>query len=354
MKNDIELIGQVGTSITLKGLMDKVALSDQEQPLNIKIHSQGGSVYEGLAIYNYLKGLSQEVNTSSLGLVASIASIFFLAGRKETRQVSKNDSFLAHLPSSGANGNAVDLEKTAKELRKMEGQLADIYALETDLTKEEAVELMTKNEMSDIDFLLEKGFVNEINEFKAVAIFNKNDNKMITDEKMESMFEKFTNTIVGVFNKQKMTNKMVLDATGIEIDFPDVEDEGTPVAGDKATIDGNEAEGEYIMPNGDVFVFVGGALESITPKENEEGDQGGEALEEANAKIAELQAEIEAGKTATALKDEEIVALKAVEETVTQSLLDFKAEMKNEINLDSKKEGKKKLEAGTPNRTPLR
>ena len=158
--NDLYLIGEVGYEITLTDVINKVNNSDKKKPLNINIHSQGGSVYEGLAIYNYLKSLKQEVNTHSSGLVASIASIFFLAGKNRT--INNTDNFLIHLPSGMSMGNAKDFEKTAKELRDIENKLATIYENETNLTKEEALELMKNDEFLNVDFLLEKGFVNDI------------------------------------------------------------------------------------------------------------------------------------------------------------------------------------------------
>ena len=77
MNNDIYLIGEVGWEITLQSVIDLVEKTDKTKPLNVHIHSQGGGVYDGLAVYNYLKGLDQEVHTYSAGLVASIASIIF-------------------------------------------------------------------------------------------------------------------------------------------------------------------------------------------------------------------------------------------------------------------------------------
>ena len=123
MNNDLYLIGEVGWEITLDSVINQVRETNQDEPLNVHIHSQGGQVYDGLAIYNYLKSLPQQVNTISSGLVASIASVIFLAGDKETRKINNLDSFLIHLPSGGSWGNAQDLEKTATELRDIEEKL---------------------------------------------------------------------------------------------------------------------------------------------------------------------------------------------------------------------------------------
>jgi len=322
--NDLYLIGEVGYEITLKSVVDSVAKSDQKKPLNIHIHSQGGSVYDGIAIYNYLKNLKQEVNTTSSGLVASIASIIFLAGKKETRTINSNDSFLIHLPMGFNGGNAKDLEKTAKELREIEGKLADIYEKETNITKDEAIDLMAKDEMLDVNFLKEKGFVNEIIEFKAVANLYNKQMKQVTEEQVNSMFAKFEAKLKNIF-KSKPTAKLVQDANGVEIDFTDLEEDATPSIGDVATIDGASAEGEYILPDGTKMIFVGGELTEII----EEEEQTDEALEEAQAKIAQLEENIE--------------TLKNEKEDFQNNLKNIKAEFKsfkNEVSSTFKSEKK--------------
>ena len=260
MKNDIYLIGEVGYEITLDSVINQVENSDKSKPLNVNIHSQGGSVYDGLAIYNYFKNLDQEVNTSSSGLVASIASIIFLAGNKETRKINKTDSFLIHLPMGVTIGNAEDFEKNAKELREIENKLVDIYVNETNISREDALALMNKDEMLDVNFLKEKGFVNKIIEFKAVANLNTNKQMNLTEEKVDGLLEKFYNKF---FKKEEPTNKIVQDANGVEIDFFEVEEDSEPVAGDKARIDGTPADGEYVMPNGQTWVFVAGTWDSV-------------------------------------------------------------------------------------------
>lgn len=329
--NDIYLIGEVGYEINLQSVIDSVAKSDKEKPLHIHIHSQGGSVYDGLAIYNYLKTLEQEVHTSSSGLVASIASVIFLAGKKETRKINSNDSFLIHLPMGFNGGNAKDLEKTAKELRDIENKLAEIYAKETNLTSDEAIELMSKDEMLKVDFLKEKGFVSEIVEFKAVANLYNNQKQMkqVTEEQVNSMFAKFEAKLKNIF-KSKPTAKLVQDANGVEINFADLDEEATPSVGDKATVDGVNADGEYVMPDGTKMVFVGGELTEIIEETEDE-----QTLEEAQARITELEAEVE--------------ALKTEKDTFQNNLKTLKTEFKNfknEVSSNFKGERRTREEGG--------
>ena len=326
MKNDIFLIGEVGYDITLTTVIDAVGKSDASEPLNVHIHSGGGSVYDGLAIYNYLKNLEQEVNTMSSGLVASISSVIFLAGKKETRKVNRTDSFLIHLPMGFEGGNASDLEKTAKELRDIESKMADIYVSETSLTKEEAIDLMGKDEMLNVDFLKEKGFVSEVVEFKAIANLINNKSKQMSEQlskkDAESMFDKFEKTLKAIFSKTEPTSKLVQDASGTEIDFTELTEDATPSVGDVATVDDSPASGDYTMPNGDVFTFVDGAVTEIV-EFVEDGD------ENLNEQIDALRLQLEEKET------EALASAKQVKD-ISAEFVKFKATFKSNFKAEKK------------------
>lgn len=346
--NDLYLIGQVGNEITLSDLIEKVENSDKEQPLNINIHSQGGSVYEGLAIYNYLKSLKQEVNTSSSGLVASIASIFFLSGKNRT--INNTDNFLIHLPSSLSMGNAKDLEKTAKELRNIEDKLSTIYENETNLTKDEALELMKKDEFLDVDFLKEKGFVNEVIEFKAVAEYNKFNNDMseqLTKTEALGWFEKLENLLTNKKTPKETApdNKIVQDANGVEIDFYNLEPTDEITKDAEAKIDGKKATGDYTMPNGQLFKFENGILTSMSE------------VVEPNAELTALQAKFDDLQVTFDEKETEVTNLKTeleTKETLVADIQNEMTELKNTVTSKFEHEDKveiKKEETKSDSRT---
>ena len=274
MNNDIYLIGEVGWDITLETVLEQIKQSDPNEPLNVHIHSVGGQVYDGLAIYNVFKALPQKVNTISSGLVASIASIIFLAGDRKTRVINRTDSFLIHLPSGGSFGNAEDLERTAEELRNIESKIADICAAETDLTVDEAMDLMKEDKMIDVDFLLEKGFVNEIIEFKAVAKFDKNKDmsEQLTKKELTSQLDTFWAKLKDFVNPKKetaSTNKIVQDATGLEIEFINLSEADEVTTEQEARIDNAKASGDYVMPSGEIYKFENGILTTIEESKDE-------------------------------------------------------------------------------------
>jgi ATP-dependent Clp protease protease subunit len=347
MKNEIYLIGEVGYDVTLQSVVDLVGNTDENEPLTIHIHSPGGSVYDGLAIYNYLKGLDREIHTKSVGLIASIASVFFLVGK--TRAINESDKFLIHLPMGGEWGNAEDLERTAEELRDIEDRLATIYELETNLSKDEALELMNKDEFLGLDFLQEKGFINEIIKFKAVATLNKNkmSNTGVTKQEVEGIFAKFFKKH---FGKKEIQAKIVTDASGTEIDFFDLESNDSPKVGDKATVDGEKADGDFLMPNEDTLRFVSGELKEIIEAEesDEESDEDAEAV--LKEKVENLEQELESKETEITNSEEEITELK---ETISNMKKDFKklkAQVSGRFDYKAKKKHKKEDETAPKTR----
>ena len=318
MSNDIFLIGEVGFEITLDSILEQIKKTNQEEPLNVHIHSGGGQVYDGLAIYNHLKTLPQGVNTFSSGLIASIASIIFLAGDRKTRTINKLDNFLIHLPSGGDWGTAEDLEKTAEHLRDLEEKMAGIYTAETDLTVKEAMDLMKEDKMLDVEFLKEKGIVAEIIEFKAVAKYDHKQkidmSEQLTKKELTKELDSFWAKLKKIVNpKNNASNKIVQDANGVEIEFINLSETDTPKVDEEARIENAKASGDYVMPSGETYKFENGILTEIV-----------EAEDEVEVLTAEVQTQKDLVKTLTTEKKDLDKKLKEKETAFTSISDDFK------------------------------
>lgn len=137
--------GEIGWEVNL----DKIVKEWNQDITDVYINSIGGDVWEGVAIYNFLK--EKEVNTHTNGIVASIASIIFLAGKE--RFANQFDDFLIHLPFSFGMGTSDDMQKSADELKKLENKLAKIYESETSITFDEALAQMKLDEMVNPEWL---------------------------------------------------------------------------------------------------------------------------------------------------------------------------------------------------------
>ena len=102
--------------------------SDNSRDITIYINSPGGSVYAGLGIYDTMQLISPEIQTVCTGLAASMASVLLCAGTKGRRAALSHSRVLIHQPLGGAEGQASDIEITAREIGKLKHELYEIIA----------------------------------------------------------------------------------------------------------------------------------------------------------------------------------------------------------------------------------
>lgn len=101
---------------------------DPESSITMYLNTPGGSVYDGLAIYDTMQYISNEVQTVCTGLAASMGSVLLCAGEKGKRFALPHSRIMIHQPLGGAHGQASDIEITAKEILKLKGELYQIIA----------------------------------------------------------------------------------------------------------------------------------------------------------------------------------------------------------------------------------
>tara|TARA_B100000965_G_scaffold171289_1_gene143026 strand:+ start:10692 stop:11864 length:1173 start_codon:yes stop_codon:yes gene_type:complete len=127
-KNEANILinGEIDSfwNVGLQDLAAEIKESKAER-LNIQINSPGGSVTEGGAIADFIKGYKKPVNTSGFGLVASIATKILLAG--DVVSMAKGSYFMIHQPWAAIGGEAEDLRQTAGLLDKMKAELVQTY-----------------------------------------------------------------------------------------------------------------------------------------------------------------------------------------------------------------------------------
>lgn len=102
--------------------------SDPGKDISIYLNSPGGSVYAGLGIYDTMQFISSDVSTICTGMAASMAAVLLVAGAKGKRSALKHSRVMIHQPMGGAQGQASDIEITAREIQKMKKELYTIIA----------------------------------------------------------------------------------------------------------------------------------------------------------------------------------------------------------------------------------
>ena len=126
----IFLVGPVNDA-TANLVVAQMLFLESENPdkdISLYINSPGGSVSAGLSIFDTMNFIKPDVSTLCMGMAASMGSFLLMAGAKGKRISLPNAKIMIHQPSGGAQGQATDIEITAREILKTREQLNRIYA----------------------------------------------------------------------------------------------------------------------------------------------------------------------------------------------------------------------------------
>ena len=121
---------------------------DPKKDIKMYINSPGGSIYAGLAIYDTMQHLKCDISTIAVGTAASMASVLLAAGTKGKRMSLPNSVIVIHQPMGGAQGQASDIEITAKEILRIKDLTLSVLAKHAGQKKEKV-----KND-ADRDFYM--------------------------------------------------------------------------------------------------------------------------------------------------------------------------------------------------------
>jgi ATP-dependent Clp protease protease subunit len=126
----IFLGGPIGESMANLIIAQLLFLSseDPKKDIQLYINSPGGSVTEGLAIYDTIQHIKPDVSTVCVGLAASMGAVLLSAGTKGKRFSLPNSQIMLHQVMGGATGQAVEIEITAKQILKTKEQLNKILS----------------------------------------------------------------------------------------------------------------------------------------------------------------------------------------------------------------------------------
>src|SRR5690554_1035153 len=102
--------------------------TDASKDIQIYINSPGGSVYAGLGIYDTMQYIKPDVATICTGMAASMGAVLLCAGEKGKRSALPHSRVMIHQPPGGAQGQASDIEITAREILKLKDELYQIIS----------------------------------------------------------------------------------------------------------------------------------------------------------------------------------------------------------------------------------
>jgi ATP-dependent Clp protease protease subunit len=102
--------------------------SDPGKDISIYVNSPGGSVYAGLGIYDTMQFISSDISTICTGIAASMAAVLLVAGTEKKRFALNHSRVMIHQPLGGVQGQASDIEITAREIAKIKQELYAIIS----------------------------------------------------------------------------------------------------------------------------------------------------------------------------------------------------------------------------------
>lgn len=307
------LQGEVGYDVTLNSVLE------QPQGGTVGINSIGGGLFEGLALYDAVS--AKGLRVVAVGVCASAATLPLLAS--PTAAATPNARIMIHNPQGWGDGDAKGVRKVADELERERKILVALYSQHLTISVPEIEALMDAEQFMTAQDALRIGLIKSItplpNNLSApeyfrgysTSPFNKIKNQLMK-KKTQAPKGGGVSALDAIFNKLgisqrskpargRIRNIVLSDVEGRELDFGTEVVDGDAVAVGVAALDaGAPAEGDFVMPSGEVYVFDGGVLVEI---------QVGTAEQAAPADVepeAEAEAEDEPTNEAPDREDDEV------------------------------------------------
>ena len=135
---------------------------DPEKDISLYMNSPGGSVTAGFAIYDTMQYIKCDVSTICMGMAASMGAFLLSAGTKGKRYALPNSDIMIHQPSGGAQGQATEIEITAKHILKTKAKLNKILAENTGKPVEVIAQDTERDNFMSAEEALEYGLIDKV------------------------------------------------------------------------------------------------------------------------------------------------------------------------------------------------
>lgn len=283
------------------------SIPEDDNEISLKINCRGGMIDEAWTMYDALRATGKEISAEVIGEASSSATILLCAAAKGRRTAHPNAKFLFHYPfinGLGMPARANDLENIARDLSEEETRLLDLYVERTGCDRDEMDSLMREDRQVSAERAKELGFIDTILAPKS-AINTKHNKHMTIKEAFEAL-----GAALGI---NKLAQELET-ATGDILRLR--KEEGEPRVGDEV----DNADGEYVMPDGKTIVVESGKIVEIREPQEERvevevekvgGDPLEETTEEKDKEVGDLEAEVERLHREIAERDERIAELEA-------------------------------------------
>ena len=135
---------------------------DPDKDINLYIHSPGGVISAGLAIYDTMQLIRPEVSTICVGMAASMGTVLLCAGTKGKRYALPNSTIHMHQAAGGAQGQAADIAIAAREIMRLQELISDIFVKQTGQPRDKVVHDLDRDYYMNAQQAKEYGLIDEI------------------------------------------------------------------------------------------------------------------------------------------------------------------------------------------------
>ena len=329
MTGNIYIYGEVGKQVTLDTVLKEI--SPKNSDYIVHIHSPGGDVFEGYAIYNAIKNTGKNITVQIEGVCASIATLIASAGSRII--MNTKSQFMVHNPKiTSVSGDHKDLRNVAAQLERIKTQLIESWLGRTSLSEEQLSQMYDNETWLTPEQAKDFGFVDEVQEvLKAVASADFKYYKHMNDKtSILNSIRKLFNQLFDENEKPKSMTETLSDGTVIVVQSEDgdwvgkkvTKEDGSPLPAGEHTL----ASGKTISVDDTGSITEVKEPEAITEEEpeNTEDMKVKEENEQLKARIKELESALEA-QSNTAAKAE--AKAKTFENKLNIELPSLKAEI---------------------------
>lgn len=158
------LTGEINDAVanTVVAQLIYLEAKNPEKEIHLYINTPGGSVSAGLAIYDTIKFIRCPVSTICIGLCASMGAVLLSAGTKGKRLCLPNSEVMIHQPLGGVQGQATDIEITAKHIGRIKNKLIDILSEATSQDREKVAKDIDRDYFMNSEEALAYGIVDKV------------------------------------------------------------------------------------------------------------------------------------------------------------------------------------------------
>ena len=165
LKDRIIFLGEEVNATTGSLVVAQLLFLESEDPgkdIHLYIHSPGGEVTSGMAIYDTMQYIKCDVSTTCVGMAASMGAVLLAGGAKGKRFALPNAEIMIHQPSGGARGQATEIQIAAENILKTKKKLNELLASHTGQPYEKVAEDTERDHWLDAKEALDYGLIDSI------------------------------------------------------------------------------------------------------------------------------------------------------------------------------------------------